>query len=254
MIRQLVSHFADPTVGAVSGELMLSVDGAGTSMGRGTSFYWRYEKFIRLHESRAASTVGATGAIYAIRRSLFEPIPNDTILDDVLIPLRIVRKGYRRCSSSRRRARSRPCRPPRSRSVSESAEPSPARSSCSRVSGGCSIPGRTHSGSKPFRTRAFASLLPVLHATLFAASMALADGVLYLAAFVAQVGFYTAAVTGHVFQTCARRPAVVTVPYAMCLMLWATVAGFARFITDRQQVTWEQSAHIVVPTPSSPAR
>ena len=46
-------------------------------------------------ESRVDSTVGATGAVYAIRRELFEPIPEDTILDDVLIPLRIVRRGYR---------------------------------------------------------------------------------------------------------------------------------------------------------------
>ena len=46
-------------------------------------------------ESRVDSTIGTTGAIYAIRRGLFEPIPDDTILDDLLIPLRIVRRGYR---------------------------------------------------------------------------------------------------------------------------------------------------------------
>ncbi len=92
-VRALVSNFADPAVGAVSGELMLT---SGTSAtGDGVSFYWRYEKFMRRHESRRDSTVGATGAIYAIRRPLFEPIPADTILDDVLIPLRMVRRGYR---------------------------------------------------------------------------------------------------------------------------------------------------------------
>ncbi|MBM4195377.1 MAG: hypothetical protein FJ202_13520 [Gemmatimonadetes bacterium] len=58
--------------------------------GRGTALYWRYEKFIRSTEGRTDSTVGATGAIYAIRRALFEPIPDDTILDDVVIPLRVV--------------------------------------------------------------------------------------------------------------------------------------------------------------------
>src|SRR5262249_19281778 len=68
---------------------------ASAGFGKGVSFYWRYEKFIRRSESRAGSTVGATGAIYAIRRSLFERVPDDTILDDVLIPLRVVREGYR---------------------------------------------------------------------------------------------------------------------------------------------------------------
>ena len=60
-----------------------------------SGFYWQYEKFIRANESWSGSTVGATGAIYAIRRALFEPIPEDTILDDVLIPVRIARRGYR---------------------------------------------------------------------------------------------------------------------------------------------------------------
>src|SRR4029453_15199176 len=63
--------------------------------GQGSASYWRYEKLIRAIESRVDSTIGATGAIYAIRRDLFEIIPQDTILDDVLIPLRIARLGYR---------------------------------------------------------------------------------------------------------------------------------------------------------------
>jgi hypothetical protein len=46
----------------------------------------------------------------------------------------------------------------------------------------------------------------------------------------------------------------LTVPYAMCLMLWATLAGFARFVTHRQSVMWEQSAPGVIPRSASPAR
>jgi len=87
-LRALVAPFADPSVGAVSGELML--EGSG-----GAGLYWRYEKFLRKCESRIDSTVGATGAIYAIRRELFEPLAEDTVLDDVLIACRITRRGYR---------------------------------------------------------------------------------------------------------------------------------------------------------------
>ena len=94
-LRALVDNFADPTVGAVGGELVLTTKNGPAAAGRGAAFYWRYEKFIRSTEARADSTIGATGAIYAIRRRLFEPIPDDTILDDVVIPLRIVRQGYR---------------------------------------------------------------------------------------------------------------------------------------------------------------
>ncbi|HMG36801.1 MAG TPA: glycosyltransferase family 2 protein [Blastocatellia bacterium] len=90
-IRQLVSNFADPTVGAVSGSLLLGESGAMEGLG----LYWRYEKLIRKSEGRAGSVVGATGAIYAIRRRLWEPLPAGTILDDVYTPLRIALAGFR---------------------------------------------------------------------------------------------------------------------------------------------------------------
>jgi biofilm PGA synthesis N-glycosyltransferase PgaC len=61
----------------------------------GVGLYWRYEKQIRRDESATGSLVGATGAIYALRRSLWRPLPPDTILDDVLTPMRAVMSGYR---------------------------------------------------------------------------------------------------------------------------------------------------------------
>src|SRR5207245_1620953 len=95
VLLALFYHLGDHEVGAVSEELILTGHKEGTAVGDGVGFYWRYEKFIRRSESRVDSTVGATGAIYAIRRALYEPIPEDTILDDVAIPLRIARRGYR---------------------------------------------------------------------------------------------------------------------------------------------------------------
>lgn len=93
-IREMVSNFADPSVGAVSGELHL--DGGGSSsVGDGVGLYWKYEKWIRKSESRAGSTIGATGAIYAIRHSLWRPLPENTILDDVYTPMGIALGGHR---------------------------------------------------------------------------------------------------------------------------------------------------------------
>ncbi|HPC58936.1 MAG TPA: hypothetical protein PK689_08060 [Kiritimatiellia bacterium] len=62
---------------------------------KGAESYWGYEKFIRLSESRVWAVPGATGALYAIRKELCEPIPENTLVDDVLIPMRAVLKGYR---------------------------------------------------------------------------------------------------------------------------------------------------------------
>src|SRR5690606_22223445 len=57
--------------------------------------YWKYEAFIRKHESRVDSLVGATGALYAIRRALFRPLPDDSLVGDLFTPLQIALRGYR---------------------------------------------------------------------------------------------------------------------------------------------------------------
>ena len=92
-VRSLLVRFEDPEVGAVSGELILNRE--PSQIGEGVSAYWSYEKRIRKVESDIGSMVGATGCIYAIRKELFEPIPEGTLLDDVWVPMQIVLKGYR---------------------------------------------------------------------------------------------------------------------------------------------------------------
>ena len=92
-IPRLVRHFADPTIGAVSG--ILRMGGARTSAGAGMDLYWKMETSVRQSESDFDSCVGCTGAVYAIRRLLFRPVPADSILDDVVIPMLIAVSGHR---------------------------------------------------------------------------------------------------------------------------------------------------------------
>lgn len=92
-ISELVSCFADSTVGAVSGELLLEGSAAGSQEGLG--IYWKIEKNLRKLESASGSVVGVTGAIYAIRRELYTQIPPGTILDDVFVPMNVARMGKR---------------------------------------------------------------------------------------------------------------------------------------------------------------
>jgi cellulose synthase/poly-beta-1,6-N-acetylglucosamine synthase-like glycosyltransferase len=93
-VANLVRHFADPKVGCVGGaKRVLESEDSPSSSGEG--FYWKYEDFLKRCDSRFYSMVGAAGEIYAIRRQLYTPPPPDCLLDDFIISMEIAQKGYR---------------------------------------------------------------------------------------------------------------------------------------------------------------
>lgn len=239
-LRALVAPFADPQVGAVSGELILSEAGDATTVGQGVGAYWRYEKFIRASESRAASAVGATGAIYAIRQGLFEPIPEDTILDDVLIPLRIARRGYRVLFEPRARAYDRVAMLVREELTRK----------VRTLAGNFQLFARERWLLSPFHNPLWFQTLshkglrlvaPLLQLTALASNLFLLDEPVYRITLTAQLLFLAAALGGYALQRANRRSPLLVLPYTVCLLSWATVLGFVRFVTGRQRVTWEKS-------------
>src|SRR5207249_2809301 len=88
-LRRIVENFYDPSVGAVSGELELR-PAAGEGVGRGMGLYWKYEKALRKWEAAIGSLLGATGAIYAVRKTLFSRLPVDMRVDDMYVPFRVI--------------------------------------------------------------------------------------------------------------------------------------------------------------------
>lgn len=90
-LRRLVSHFSDRSVGAVSGELRLR----SSSGDNQDSLYWRMEQYLKFFEARIGGLLGANGAIYAIRRELWQPLAPDTICDDFCVAMSIAAAGYR---------------------------------------------------------------------------------------------------------------------------------------------------------------
>lgn len=92
-LRHLAANFADPTVGAVTGELHLRRGDSGEQADM--DLYWRYEIWARTRQSEIDSLFNTTGCIYALRRSLAAPIPADTLTDDAVLPLRAFFAGYR---------------------------------------------------------------------------------------------------------------------------------------------------------------
>ena len=92
-VRHLVSNFADPEIGYVTGK-MVYVNDEGTLVGDGCSAYMRYENWLRDQETKIGSVVGVDGGIDAMRKSLYQPLRADQ-LPDFVQPLKVVEQGYR---------------------------------------------------------------------------------------------------------------------------------------------------------------
>ncbi len=93
-LTKLVQHFQDPFIGAVAGEKRV----AATTVNGGTiaeGFYWKYESKLRQWDSIMFSVTGAVGELYAIRRECLQPVPADTICEDMLITMRVIEEGKR---------------------------------------------------------------------------------------------------------------------------------------------------------------
>ena len=232
-LTELTRPFADAHVGAVTGELLLDAESpcrrAGhdrrshsepgvfdrrtgaerrrtvrSTIADGVGLYWKYEKQLRRLESAVDSTLGATGAIYAIRRELFTPLPADAILDDVLTPMRIVLKGYRVVFNERAKAFDRAA-------VDADAE---ARRKVRTLAGNYQILALEPRILLPFVNRVWPQyvshklgrlVVPYALLALFTASVALAGSSLaYGAALAAQIAFFLLAGCGAVIEWRSR--------------------------------------------------
>lgn len=244
-LRALVRPFADARVGAASGALLLVSGGSNT--GHGLGFYWRYEQALRHFESRADSLVGVTGAFYAVRRELFEPVPDDTLLDDVLIPMRIVRRGHIVVLAEDALAYDRVGT--RSHELRRHARTMAGNFQLFARERWLLDPRRNPLWFQTVSHKALRLLLPALLPGLFLANFALLFWQpLYLLAMAAQLTFYIAATLAWLRPELRGISRVFSAPYGFCLLSAAVVVGLAQLLRGRVSVTWRHTHHDAVQT------
>lgn len=91
-LKEIVKHFANTKVGVVAGEKR--VFSAGNAAGTGESLYWKYEAWIKRLNSQLYTSIGAVGELFAVRKSLVSPLPEDTVVDDFVLSMEVAYKGY----------------------------------------------------------------------------------------------------------------------------------------------------------------
>jgi len=229
-LGHLLACFADPAVGAVSGELIIRKGASHEEADIG--LYWRYESWIRDRLSALDSMFGATGPFYAIRRELAVPIPGDMLLDDMYLPLAAFFRGYRLVVESAARAYDYP--------TSVKTE---FRRKVRTLAGNYQILSAYPALLGP-RNRMwlhFVSyklgrlLLPWLLMTLFAASAFLPDP-WRLFALAAQIGFYALAMLDRWLPACFPLKVLSSPAHTFVVLMAAAVCGLSIFFVPPRRL------------------
>jgi Glycosyltransferases, probably involved in cell wall biogenesis len=243
-IRNLVRHFADPSVGGVAGEKKIVSKESDNASGAGEGLYWKYESFLKRKDAEVHSVVGAAGELFAIRTNLYEPPPPDMIIEDFYLSLRVAAKGFRFAYEPDAFARE---------TASASVEEEWKRK-VRICAGGFQAMARLVYLLNPFRygilsfqyishrvlrwTLAPLSLLVILISNLY---LALTGYPLYQALLILQLGFYVIAIAGWVMRNRKVNIKGFFVPYYFSVMNAAVYAGFIRYVRNRQSVVWDRA-------------
>jgi cellulose synthase/poly-beta-1,6-N-acetylglucosamine synthase-like glycosyltransferase len=233
-LRMLLENFADPTVGAVSGDLVVET---APGVMAGVGFYWRHEKWLRNQESLLHSTVGVTGAICAVRRALFPYVPPGTLLDDVYWPLRVVLQGHRIVHDTRAVAYDR--LPERARDE--------FRRKVRTLAGNFQLIARLPGALLPWRNpvwwqfvshKVLRLLVPWALLTMLVTNLFL-SGPIYRTILSAQICFYALALLGHV-PGIGRRVRPAAAAASMLVLNAAAWLAFWVWVSGRSHRSWRK--------------
>lgn len=247
-IPALLSGFADSKVGVVSGELVFRDADSASATRQGIGAYWRYEKMIRKSESGFRSVPGATGALYAIRRSLFRQIPESTLLDDVVIPMQAVVQGGRCVFESEAIAFDDP---------SESLGKESVRKRRT-IAGAAQLLVHHPAWLVPWKNPIWFEFVshkmlrlasPLLLGIVAITNVLLIEQSLFQVLGALHTGFYASGAIGWLLQKTGKRSSLCGIPLMFIALNATTVAAIWDAMRGRFQVTWQRTTTM---TPDCP--
>lgn len=238
VLRKMLPSFADETVGCVAGRLIY-VDDSRSNVGKGAKSYWSYETFLKKSESSACSLIGASGCLYAVRKSVYRPMYPEAC-SDFLIATKIYEQGLRTvyepdavCTEETNRRADNEMRM-RVRVISQT----------------FTDLWRNRRMMNPFRSGFFAVELishkllryavPIFLLLIFISSFALAFfSKIFALLLVAQIGFYGVALIGWLLERNGRNLGILAIPLYFVLANLASLIGFYKFLRGERYARWE---------------
>lgn len=246
----LVNRVSCPNVGAVGGELIL-IDHAGAPQAMGA--YWAYEKLLRRLEAMVASPLQCSGAIYAIRRGHFVPMPEGLVLDDMWVPLHVVRKGYRIAWEPSAKAYD-VVTPSYHHEFKRKVRTLAGNYQLIWMAPWLLVPGMNPLLWQFVSHKVFRLLVPYALIGMYVASWALVDKSYGAVLAVAQTGYYLLGAIAWLVPSVAKRLRLAGLAGSfLSLNAAAAVAPFA-FALGRGQVRWERSPMMSPQNPTEKGR
>jgi biofilm PGA synthesis N-glycosyltransferase PgaC len=240
----IARHYADPTVGAVSGEKRVMQDAISDATA-GEGFYWKYESALKKWDSELYSVVGAAGELFSVRKSLYKEVEPDTILDDFMISMLIAQDGYRIIYEPGAYASE----------LSSDNIKEELKRKVRIAAGGIQSIVRLKKLMTPFEHPLLWfqyishrvlrwTITPFLMILVFVLNIIIcfrSDQAIYFVTLFGQVVFYGAALAGWLLETRKIKIKALFVPYYFCIMNYAVIAGINRYLKGSQSAAWEKS-------------
>lgn len=246
-LLELVKHFENPLVGCVSGEKRIAIGKDAKAAAAGEGLYWRYESQLKQWSYELNSTIGAAGELWALRTALFETVDRDTILDDFIMSLSVVSKGYKIAYTKEAYAMEKG-------SLSLREEMKRKVRICG---GGIQSILRTKHLLNPFHYPLFAfqyfshrclrwSIAPLGLLLLIPIHGLLAYhvGQWYTLLGIFHLLFYVLALFGWLSQHKTLKSKLLYIPLYFIMMNTSALLGIYKFILGRQSVLWEKSMRL----------
>jgi len=245
-LHEIAKHYNDENVGGVSGEKRVQ-SGPTNSASTTEGLYWKYESFIKNQEAQFAGLVGAAGELFSIRTSLFRELPTDTLLDDFMISMQLVREGYRVDYEPNAYASELP-----SLNIKEE-----YKRKVRIAVGGIQSVLRLKDFLNPMKYGFFSFqyffhrvsrwlFMPILMVLALGSNIILCHtSLLYASLFFLQVAFYLLGIVGWIMERAHVRSKLFYIPYYFNFMHICIVAGWIRYLRGNQSTAWEKSSRAV---------